>query len=462
MLERKFAVVTLTTYGYKSKPLRIVQLTISKLKDGSYEPVLSTNINPEERIPNYIQQKTGLTDEILLKAPSFPELAETILEELEGYVLVGHNASFLHYALQSEFRYLGFTFKSPQLCTQRLAKKLIPDMLNYELSYLCGVLSIPLCDNADVIDSNQAVSTMFDRLLHLDEKGKVVSQLLAPKKKKKVPLSANMEYSQLTSLPSEPGIYKFQDQEGDVIYVGKAKNIKKRVLSHFSNTSDKEVQLCGATYKIDFEITGNELIALLREADLIHSLYPIYNYIQKKKYVTYHIIPQRNKKGILQLKIERRPFEHKPTEIFLKRGGATNRLIELTKKFELCPLHTSLKSKLGSCKFGDIYTCKGICKESENISDYNQKVENALEYLNNEKENYVIFEKGRVKEERSFVLIQHGVYQGYGFLDDSCSISSVDDLINMMTPKKHTFHSANIISAYRIRNPKNVKTFSCA
>ncbi|WP_276166482.1 exonuclease domain-containing protein [Zobellia alginiliquefaciens] len=459
MLERKFAVVTLTTFGYKPKPLRIVQLTISKLKDGSYEPVLSTNINPEEQIPNYIQQKTGLTDEVLLKAPCFLELAEIIFKELEEYVIVGHNASFLHYALQSEFRDVGLTFKLPQLCTQRLAKKLIPDMLSYELSYLCGVLGIPLYNNDDVIDLNRAVSIMFDRLLQLDEQGKVVSQLLAPKEKNRVAMSANMENSQLTSLPSEPGIYKFQDQEGEVIYVGKAKNIKKRVLSHFSNTSDKEVLLCGATYKIDFEITGNELIALLREADLIHSLDPVYNYIQKKEYVTYHIIPQKNKKGILQLKIERRPFEHTPTEVFLKRGDAINRLIELTTKFELCPTYSGLKSKLGSCRFGDIYTCKGICKDSENISDYNQKVENALQYLNNEKENYVIFEKGRANDERSFVLVQHGVYQGYGFLDDSCSISGIDDLQNMMTPKRHTFHSANIISAYKKRNPKNVKTF---
>ena len=459
MSERKFAVVTLTAFGYKPKPLRIVQLTISKLKGGIYEPVLSTNINPEERIPNYIQQKTGLNDDTLLKAPCFPELAQTIFKELEEHIIVGHNVSFLHYALQSEFRYVGYTLKLPQLCTQRLAKKLVPDMLSYELSYLCGVLGIPFYNNADVLDLNQAVSTLFNRLLLLDEKGKVLSQLLVTKKKSRVPLSANMEFSQLTSLPSEPGIYKFQDQNGEVIYVGKAKNIRKRVLSHFSNTSNKEVQLCEATYKIDFEITGNELIALLREADLIYNLNPVYNYIQKKEYVTYQIIQQKNIKGIIQLKIERRPFEHTPTEIFLKRGDAISRLIELTTKFELCPTYSGLKSKLGVCRVGNIYACEGICEESENVSDYNQKVMNALQYLNNEKENYVIFEKGRTDDERSFVLVQHGVYQGYGFLDDSCSISGIDDLLNLMTPKRHTFHSANIISAYKKRNPKNVKTF---
>ncbi|MEP1016617.1 3'-5' exonuclease, partial [Maribacter dokdonensis] len=132
MQDRKFAIVTMTTFGYKPNPLRIVQLSISKLKGEFYQTIFTTNINPEERIPNYIQERTGLTDSILLKAPTFSDVANTILQELENHILVGHNASFLHYALQSEFKYLGYSFKIPQLCTMRLAKKLMPNMTNYE------------------------------------------------------------------------------------------------------------------------------------------------------------------------------------------------------------------------------------------------------------------------------------------------------------------------------------------
>ncbi|MDF4203888.1 exonuclease domain-containing protein [Maribacter sp. SA7] len=457
MKERKFAIISMTTFGNKPNPLRIVQLSISKLRGDYYEPIFTTNINPEERLPNYIQQKTGLTDTILLKAPTFSEVANTILQELENHILVGHNASFLHYALQSEFKYLGYSFKTPQLCTVRLAKKLIPNMTSYELPYLSGVLNIPYTASNDLNDDNAAVAILFQRLILLDDDEMVISKFLEPKVEKERIAPKNIAYQKLNALPNSPGIYKFQDKKGEVTYVGKAKDIKKRVLSHFYNTSEKEITLCDATYHIDFEPTGSELIALLREADLIDKLDPPFNYIQKKSYVTYHIVPQKNRKGVLQLKIERRPFVHSPTEIFLKRGDAIKRLIALTEKFRLCPLQTGLKSKLGRCTHGEYTECDGICAGEEEIGQYNLKVENALDYLNNENDNYVLFEKGRTKEERSFVLILHGVYQGYGFLDNSQSVSSLEHLKDMLDPKKHSYHTAKIISSYTQRNPWKIK-----
>lgn len=456
MQDRKFAIVTMTTFGYKPNPLRIVQLSISKLKGEFYQTIFTTNINPEERIPNYIQERTGLTDSILLKAPTFSDVANTILQELENHILVGHNASFLHYALQSEFKYLGYSFKIPQLCTIRLAKKLMPNMTNYELPYLSSVLNIQFTPSNDLEEYSNAVDILLQRLIQLDDED-VISKFLAPKVEKEHFAPKNIQYQKLNTLPNVPGVYRFQDQSGETLYVGKAKDIKKRVLSHFYNTSEKEIALCDATFHIDFETTGSELIALLREADLIDKIDPPYNYIQKKNYITYHIIPQKNRKGILQLKIERRPFAHSPTEIFLKRGDAIKRLIQLTEKFKLCPLQTGVKTKLGRCTHGEYNECDGVCTGEEEIGSYNLKVENALDYLNNENDNYVIFEKGRTKAERSFILILHGVYQGYGFIDNSQSFSDIEDFKDMLDSKKHSYHTAKIISSYRQRNPWKIK-----
>lgn len=456
MQDRKFAIVTMTTFGYKPNPLRIVQLSISKLKGEFYQTIFTTNINPEERIPNYIQERTGLTDSILLKAPTFSDVANTILQELENHILVGHNASFLHYALQSEFKYLGYSFKIPQLCTIRLAKKLMPNMTNYELPYLSSVLNIPFTPSNDLEEYSNAVDILLQRLIQLDDEN-VISKFLAPKVEKEHFAPKNIQYQKLNTLPNVPGVYRFQNQSGETLYVGKAKDIKKRVLSHFYNSSEKEIALCDATFHIDFETTGSELIALLREADLIDKIDPPYNYIQKKNYITYHIIPQKNKKGILQLKIERRPFAHSPTEIFLRRGDAIKRLIQLTEKFKLCPLQTGLKTKLGRCTHGEYNECDGVCTGEEEIGSYNHKVENALDYLNNENDNYIIFEKGRTKAERSFILILHGVYQGYGFIDNSQSFSSIEDFKDMLDSKKHSYHTAKIISSYRQRNPWKIK-----
>ncbi|CAN0587890.1 unnamed protein product, partial [Ectocarpus sp. 12 AP-2014] len=151
------------------------------------------------------------------------------------------------------------------------------------------------------------------------------------------------------------------------------------------------------------------------------------------------------------------PFAHSPTEIFLRRGDAIKRLIQLTEKFKLCPLQTGLKTKLGRCTHGEYNECDGVCTGEEEIGSYNHKVENALDYLNNENDNYIIFEKGRTKAERSFILILHGVYQGYGFIDNSQSFSSIEDFKDMLDSKKHSYHTAKIISSYRQRNPWKIK-----
>lgn len=459
MSSQNFVIASMLTFGRKPRPLRIVELTLSKFFENERVVILTTTIDPEERIPNYLNQKTRLTDEQLLKAPTFSEIADLLLNHLDNSILVGHNASFIHYALQSEFRFLGYALKMPQLCTFRLAKKLMPNMTAYELPYLCSVLNIPYMETSTSKEINEAISTLFQRLLDLDEEWKVINAMLNPEPKARRELPQQIKSSQFDKLPNKPGIYRFQDVQGVTIYVGKAKDIKNRVLSHFYNNSEKELRLCEATYTIDHEPTGSELVALLREADLIQKRDPYFNYIQKKRHITYYIVAQRNRKGILQQKIERRPFEHIPTEIFLKRGYALARLKELTDKFELCPKFTGLQSGKSGCDHLDFQYCNGVCRGLEAVGTYSERVEQAINYLNQETEHFVIFEKGRNRNERSFVLVLHGVYQGYGFLDDSHSITSIQGLLDLMVPEKHSYHTAKIIMGFKIRNPEKLKYF---
>ncbi|WP_282144266.1 exonuclease domain-containing protein [Cellulophaga baltica] len=458
MSNKNYAVISMINYGRKPIYFRSVGIVIHKFIDGDWRCALSTSINPEERIPLYLQEATGLTDVALLNAPSFSEVADTLLKELQGCILVGHNISFLQYHLKTQFRHIGYAFEMPQICTVRLSKKLIPNMTSYELPYLSGVLGIPYDAAASLEESNEATSALFQRLLALDENEEIITALLQPNKPKlKYRIPKHITEVQLDRLPKTPGIYKFQNEDKEVIYVGKAKDIKKRVLSHFRATTEKELLLCTATYFIDFEPMGSELLALLREADLIAKLDPYYNYIQKKKHITYMIVPIRNKKGILQLKVERRPFQHTPTEIFLKRSLAIERLSQLTEKFELCPSYTGVHSVKTKCSTVSFSSCKGICREEETLEAYNDRVTQALDHLNNENENFVVFEKGRNSQEQGVVLVLHGVYQGFGFVDKNELIQGTSDLLHVIDAKEHSYHSAKIISAYRKRNPYKIK-----
>ena len=64
-------------------------------------------------------------------------------------------------------------------------------------------------------------------------------------------------------LPEQTGVYYFRDQQDEIIYIGKALNIKKRVLSHFYDKKNREVAMCQQTVNVTYEVTGREFVAWL-------------------------------------------------------------------------------------------------------------------------------------------------------------------------------------------------------
>jgi DNA polymerase-3 subunit epsilon len=133
------------------------------------------------------------------------------------------------------------------------------------------------------------------------------------------------------------------------------------------------------------------------------------------------------------------------------------RLGELCERFQLCPVVTGLQYRSGKCNRWQLEDCNCVCKGKETIGSYNHRVEQALEYLDKESDDFVIFEKGRHNDECSFVLVLHGVYQGYGFLDVTHAISGVHDLLDLLEPKRHTYHTAQIVLKYAVKNPKSLQ-----
>lgn len=269
--------------------------------------------------------------------------------------------------------------------------------------------------------------------------------------------SYHSDMGQIGQLPSRPGIYKFQDKLGTVIYVGKAKNIKKRVLGHFRCKSVKESILCHKTCSIDFELTGSDLIALLLEADLIQKHLPNYNTVQKKLRTAYHIKAYSNKKGILQLAVEECPSIYTPTELFFTKGTAKKKLEKLCDEYNLCPKFMGLQRKKGRCKHAKFPFCTGVCCGEEEIHVYNQRAKRAITSLKAGSDSYIIHEKGRRFGEQSFVLVLEGVYQGFGYVDGSQQICGVEELLDLIEPRKHTYHTAQILDSYRKKNSWRVK-----
>ncbi len=454
--KRIFTVIAMQTTGKDFRNSRILEIGLVRIENGNVVDKFMSLVNPEHRIPEYITARTGIDDQTVYSAPTFAEIAHKIDTMTQGTVLVGHQVSWAYHALRSEFRYLGYDFDCPKLCSQRLAKKILPSLFSYDLDKLCSSLAIPLMDRNRNEDNLDATAILFQRLLTLDDDFSHIEGFLALKPVENL-LPSHIPAEQFAKLPDRPGVYRFQHSEGRPIYVGKAKNIKKRVLSHFQSKSEKEITLCRQTYSIDFEETGNELVALLLEADLIKKRLPEYNTIQKKSHTAYHIKAYPNKRGILQFTVEEKPELDQDSELFFTKAAAKRKLEQLCGDFDLCPKFSGLQRKKGKCDYGKSPFCPGVCQGEEEVPIYNKRAREALATLKTDTESYVIREKGRRTGEQSFILVLNGVYQGFVYIDRSQQISGVEELLDLLEPRKSTYHTAQILAAYRKKFPHKVK-----
>ncbi|HLU81086.1 MAG TPA: hypothetical protein VK010_03360, partial [Flavobacteriaceae bacterium] len=249
-------------------------------------------------------------------------------------------------------------------------------------------------------------------------------------------------------------------QKHQVIYAGKAKNIKKRVLSHFYDKKTKEYQLGQETHFIDYECTGDELLALLLESEHIRKHYPKFNRAQKWPSTTYQIINYINQRGIMQLALAKTKVLHDSVGTFYNRAEATEKLEEICESFKLCPRFCTLQSTSEKCSHYRIKNCEGICEGHENISEYNKKVTAAIDSLQQNRAHFAIQCKGRNAGEIGFALVQEGRYKGFGFFERSEAMCAIDDFEPFLKLQQPSYHTHAIIRSHLKKNgERNVVYF---
>lgn len=447
MKEQLFAVIDVETTGGGISGNRLTEICIVLLKGSAILDKYTTLINPEKHIPKQITALTGIDNELVADAPKFHEVAKNIEEITRDAIFVAHNVNFDYNVLRNEFKELGFDFNRRKLCTVRLSRKLIPGLFSYSLGRLCDSINIPLVNRHRAEGDTDATVILFQRLLSLDADGEVLSSFLHAHSKQAT-LPPHLSAEQIYDLPEAPGIYLFKDKHHKVIYAGKAINIKKRVLSHFYDKKSKEYHLGQETYYIDHETTGNELIALLLEAEYIRKHYPKFNMAQKRPGTVYQIISYINQRGIIQLALGKTKMIRDSVGTFYNRNLATEKLEQLCELYKLCPRYCTLQSNVEICSHYRIKNCEGICDGSESVEEYNIKVKAAIASLEQESSSYVIREKGRHFEEEAFVLVKEGRYQGFGYIDNEVQITSVEDYEPFLKLQEATFHTHKILNGY--------------
>ncbi|PIB32247.1 DNA polymerase III subunit epsilon [Gaetbulibacter sp. 5U11] len=430
-----YTIIDVETSGKSNK---ITEISVFKYDGTKVIDEFTSLVNPEVYIPDHITSLTGIDNATVADAPTFAEVANDILAITEGTTFVAHNVNFDYNVIRNEFKALGIDFNRKKLCTVRLSRKLLPGHKSYSLGKLCKSLDITIVDRHRARGDAKATVILFEMLLNQEAADKVFADFLK-KSSKEATLPSHLPTSVFNKLPNSAGIYYFKNKKGEIIYIGKAKDIKKRVLSHFYSKAQKSLDLCRNTADIDFELSGSELIALLMEDAAIKQHYPEYNVVSKRTPKAYAIFNYEDRQGITHLAYNTLKATPNPIETFSNVTDCRQYLEQLCAKFALCPKFCHLQDGVVQCSHYKITTCKGVCANQESVNDYNLRVSSAIDYINNNKENVVLKQKGRHNQEEAFVLIKDNIYLGYGFIDKSEQINNPEDLETFLIPQKENF-----------------------
>ncbi|AIZ40220.1 exonuclease domain-containing protein [Cellulophaga baltica] len=450
-----YTIIDIETTGNGIEGNKITEISIFKYDGYDVIDEFTTLVNPEAEIPYFITGLTGIDNNMVRNAPKFAEVADKILEITKETIFVAHNVNFDYNIIKHEFKSIGVDFIRKKLCTVRLSRKLIPGYNSYSLGKLCAALEIPLTDRHRARGDAEATTILFEKLLRAEDADEVFKSFLNARSQEAT-LPPGLPKSDFDKLPNEPGIYFFKNAKGKIIYVGKAIDIKKRVLSHFYDKSTKEITLCQNTSALDFELSGSELLALLMESDAIKQHYPEYNRAQKKKIQPFGIFTYEDRNGVMHLAWNTLKMAPNAFHILYSKTDCRSFLQELCKTYKLCPKFCHLQENVTACSHYDILECEGICRDTEPIEAYNTKVKTAINDIQSKNVNFIIREKGRTLDESGVILIQDNTYMGYGFVENEIAIENIDDLTPFITPQKNTFETERLIANYVIKNEGNI------
>ena len=391
---------------------------------------------------------------MLHNAPKFYEVAKRIVEITEGCIIVAHNSSFDYRILKTEFNRLGYTFKRKTLCTVELSKVLIPDQPSYSLGKLTRSLGIAISDRHRADGDAKATVKLFKMLLNKDLKKEIITQTVKTEQKSK--MTSNLR-TIIEKMPTETGVYYIHNETGDIIYIGKSNNIKKRITQHFTGTNSKSKKIQTLVTAVTFEKTGSELVALLKESEEIKKNKPILNRALRKTIFTHALYQFTDHNGYINLQIDRANREELPITTFTNRQSAKSFMHNISEKYELCQKLVGLYKTNSSCFKYEVKECAGACLQEESVEDYNQKVNVLIELHRYDNKNMLIIDRGRYIDEKSVVVIENGIFKGLGFFDLNHQINNTDVLLSLITPMSNNKDNQHIIQSYVRRNKKRLK-----
>lgn len=449
-----YAILDIETTGGQFNEEGITEIAIYKFDGHEVVDQFISLVNPEIPIQPFVVKLTGINNAMLRSAPKFFEVAKRIIEMTADCVIVAHNASFDYRILRTEFRRLGYDFESQTLCTVELSKKLLPEQPSHSLGKLVRALGIPMADRHRASGDALATVKLFKILLEKDLEKEIVKDFIKLEIQKGI---APKLLDIVSKLPAKTGVYYIHNEKGNLIYIGKSRNIKKRINQHFTGTSTKCKKIQAEVFTVTYDETGSELVALLKESEEIKINKPIYNRAQRKSIFELALYAEKDEKGYINLKLQKADGRKKEITSFTSIQEGKNALFRITSHYNLCQKLTGLYSTKTNCFQYSIKECDGACLGAISPEEYNARVQAFIEKNSFENQNMVLIDKGRSISERSAVLIENGIYKGYAFYDLNYQIHNIEILRNIIIPMQNNRDTKSIIQGH-IRKNKTLKT----
>lgn len=286
----EFVAIDVETTGLRPSRQRVIEIALYRYRAGEMVERLESLINPGRSIPSYISNLTTITNAHVEDAPSFGEVAGRIVEFIGSSLLVGHNVTFdISFVNEELKRADRAALINDRLDTMGLAVRLLKGVRKPSLDRVAVAVGL---SPRKIHRAGRDAQLTAEVALRLSEEAvrqgvrtlddlKGIATVVRVRPRDDVGRGrAVMDRAWLADVPKKPGVYLMRDQHGNVIYVGKAKNLRDRVSSYYSQPlgyTRKMDGLLESMVRIDTEVVGSELQALILEAQLIRRYQPRYN-----------------------------------------------------------------------------------------------------------------------------------------------------------------------------------------
>jgi len=367
-LPQDLVFVDLETTGGNAAFHRITEVGIVYMSHGEVIEEWSSLVNPECRIPSYIEAFTGITNAMVADAPRFADIAAEVLAKLRHpAVFVAHNARFDYAFLRTEFRRLGRNFSAKVLCTVKLSRRLYPEFPRHSLDAVMERHQLTCHARHRALGDARVLSDFWRKLCGEVAESRLSAAAQAVLGANRLPAYLPAELAD--ELPEGPGVYRFFGEDGVLLYIGKSNSLRTRVLGHFSaeHADASEQKKARLVRRVDWCETAGDLGAQLKEAEWIKQQQPLFNRRLKQKdgSFTLRAVAGSHAMQLVALGDLDAAELGDCFGVFQSRKDGRKALADIARAHGLCMKQLGFEEGAGSCFAYQVGKCKGVCVGSE-------------------------------------------------------------------------------------------------